>query len=231
MECLHAYLHKISSVVYGLCLRMIEKARTSVELLVGTFVRFEDEMDEFLFQFRSSLWRTSWTIVWRENERQKERKQIAFEAIYESIFMPTCDNRCAYVDDFCFLSSFLFIDIVCARVCLLQVPRISLSSFHFISFYWERQSCVSAHFKFISFLDVAVILFSSRLVSWECLWNWTEQSREQETKTCYASTACEWVSVCVDYFCCCCSSRTKLTLKIHHVKMIVIIYVDIYGRA
>lgn len=125
--------------------------------------------------------------------REKERKKAdcLFEAIYESIFMPTCDNRCAHGDDFCFLSS-LFVYWHCeCDVCASVFASSAAYFFVIISFYWERQSCVSAHFKFISFLDVAVILY------FHLVWS-VEKRREQETKTCYTSTEHRmWVSVWV----------------------------------
>lgn len=82
---------------------------------------------------------------------------------------------------FAFFLRFLFIDIVnvmCVRVCLLQVPRISLSSFHFI----ERDKVVCQH-TLNSFLFWMLLL----ILYFHLVWS-VEKRREQETKTCYTST-------------------------------------------
>lgn len=155
--------------------------------------------------------------------REKERKKAdcLFEAIYESIFMPTCDNRCAHVDDFCFLSS-LFVYWHCeCDVCASVFASSAAYFFVIISFYWKRDKVVCQH-TLNSFLFWMLLLFCI-FISFGQLRR--EENKKQKLVILAPSTACEWV--CWLFFLC--SSRTKLTLKIHHVKMIVIIYVDIYG--
>lgn len=158
MECLHAHLHKMSifmtrNVLWSESVREKERVSDAHELMITIYTSYIQNIGSIWCRngrifvslgFRIRVWRTSWTINWKRN----------FKPFKKAYFMPTCDNRCAYVDDFLFFRRFCLLTLwfcVCAFASYgIQVPCISLSSFHFILL-WERQSCVSAHFKFISF--------------------------------------------------------------------------------